>query len=101
MARSDGEWEPVGVAFTGRPRGHLRISTGSGDGAAVAPVRAANAWPVLPGARWSLPSPLAGFVGRERDVLALVHLLHGARLVTLTGAGGIGKTRLAQRVAAE
>jgi predicted ATPase/DNA-binding CsgD family transcriptional regulator len=50
--------------------------------------------------RRSLPSPLTDFVGREREIVALVGLLREARLVTLTGAGGIGKTRLARQVAA-
>ena len=49
-----------------------------------------------------LPRPPTLFIGREREV-ALVReaLRDGARLVTLTGVGGTGKTRLALRVAAE
>jgi excisionase family DNA binding protein len=49
----------------------------------------------------SLPTPLTGFVGREREVDALCALLRreDVRLVTLTGPGGVGKTRLALRVA--
>ncbi|WP_017612298.1 LuxR C-terminal-related transcriptional regulator [Nocardiopsis salina] len=39
------------------------------------------------------------FVGRERDIVDLCRLLGTARLVTLTGTGGIGKTRLALHVA--
>ncbi|GHD26105.1 ATP-binding protein [Nocardiopsis kunsanensis] len=38
------------------------------------------------------------FVGRERDIVDLCRLLGTARLVTLTGTGGIGKTRLALHV---
>ncbi|MGI9145261.1 MAG: ATP-binding protein, partial [Chloroflexota bacterium] len=45
-----------------------------------------------------LPLQLTSFVGRERELLELVHLIRTARLVTLTGAGGIGKTRLAVEV---
>ena len=54
-----------------------------------------------PGAR--LPTPLSGFVGREREIAAVSALLRqdGVRLVTLTGPGGVGKSRLALRVAQE
>ncbi|MFF5209701.1 ATP-binding protein [Streptosporangium sp. NPDC000396] len=44
---------------------------------------------------------MTSFVGRRREVIEIKHLLSGARLVTLTGVGGVGKTRLALRVAAE
>jgi predicted ATPase/DNA-binding CsgD family transcriptional regulator len=48
----------------------------------------------------SLPVPLTPFVGREPEVAAVSSLLHGQmRLITLTGPGGVGKTRLALRVA--
>jgi predicted ATPase len=44
------------------------------------------------------PTPL---IGRERELGEVVELIGGRRLVTMTGAGGIGKTRLALEVAAE
>ena len=47
-----------------------------------------------------LPVQLTSFVGREREVDALLELLQSARLLTITGAGGSGKTRLALEVAA-
>jgi predicted ATPase/class 3 adenylate cyclase/DNA-binding NarL/FixJ family response regulator len=47
-----------------------------------------------------LPSQLTSFVGREEQIEEVRRILAGNRLVTLTGAGGIGKTRLAVRVAA-
>jgi predicted ATPase/DNA-binding SARP family transcriptional activator len=46
----------------------------------------------------SLPSQLSTFVGREREQKEIIQLLTKKRLVTLLGAGGIGKTRLAQQV---
>ena len=46
-------------------------------------------------ARHNLPAPLTSFIGREQDLPRLERLLGGARLVTLTGTGGTGKTRLA------
>lgn len=48
-----------------------------------------------------LPVPLSSFVGRQREVEALQRLVGAARLVTLTGPGGVGKTRLALVVAAD
>lgn len=48
----------------------------------------------------NLPVQLTTFVGRAAEVPALVELVRTERLVTLTGAGGCGKTRLALEVAA-
>ncbi len=50
--------------------------------------------------RHGLPVPLTSFLGREEELAALDRLLGRARLVTLTGAGGAGKTRLMVEVAA-
>jgi|GEM_PF-6239688 len=49
----------------------------------------------------SLPLALTHFFGREREKQTLLTLLHTNRLVTLTGIGGIGKTRLAVETAKE
>jgi DNA-binding SARP family transcriptional activator len=48
-----------------------------------------------PPARHNLPVRLTSFVGRERELAAVGRLVGEARLVTLAGAGGAGKTRLA------
>ncbi|HBY97938.1 MAG: tetratricopeptide repeat protein [Ardenticatenaceae bacterium] len=48
----------------------------------------------------NLPLQLTTFIGREREMAEVKHLLATTRLVTLTGAGGCGKTRLALEVAA-
>jgi class 3 adenylate cyclase len=49
----------------------------------------------------SLPLQLTRFVGRERELGEVRSILRSARLVTLTGTGGSGKTRLALQVAAD
>ena len=51
----------------------------------------------------NLPVPLSTFVGREQEVSAVVSLIRdeGARLVTLAGPGGTGKTRLAVEAAGD
>jgi len=48
-----------------------------------------------------LPAEVTGFVGRRRELAELARLLRTARLVTVTGPGGVGKTRVALRAAAE
>jgi predicted ATPase len=47
----------------------------------------------------NLPMQLTSFVGRERELAEVLDLIQAHRLVTLTGAGGTGKTRLAVEAA--
>jgi predicted ATPase/DNA-binding SARP family transcriptional activator len=49
--------------------------------------------------RSNLPNPLTSFIGREKEIQKVAQLVFSARLVTITGAGGVGKTRLAIQVA--
>ena len=49
----------------------------------------------------NLPGQLTSFVGRDDEITALGKALTETRLVTLTGVGGVGKTRLATQLAAE
>ncbi len=49
----------------------------------------------------NLPAQLTSFIGREREIGEVKRLLSTTRLLTLTGVGGAGKTRLALEVGAE
>src|SRR3990172_6241102 len=53
-------------------------------------------WP-----RTNIPAVLTSFVGRKREIAEIPQLLSSTHLLSLVGAGGCGKTRLALRVAAE
>jgi predicted ATPase/DNA-binding SARP family transcriptional activator len=63
------------------------------------PLARSPAHPLAPSAPPRLPLPLTRLVGREQEVAAIRARLEQGPLVTLTGVGGIGKTRLAIRVA--
>jgi predicted ATPase/DNA-binding CsgD family transcriptional regulator len=67
---------------------------------------AAESYLTMPATEWpdrhttsSIPTPLTSFVGREAEATALAAALSEHRLVTTIGPGGVGKTRLALRVA--
>lgn len=62
--------------------------------------RAAGAEPGSGAAPGNLPPESASFVGREPELRLLDRLLNERRLITLTGVGGVGKSRLALRAAA-
>ncbi len=49
----------------------------------------------------NLPIQLTSFIGREREIEEVKRLLSETRLLTLTGVGGVGKTRLALQIAAQ
>ncbi len=77
--------------------GVIRVFQVCTDGLPVdfAPLRTVDAAP------GNLPVLSTSFVGRDEEVAELVALVGSHRLVTLTGVGGVGKTRLAVQVAAE
>ena len=56
--------------------------------------------PVPDDRRHNLPVPLTNFIGRDQEIAQLLRLVASTRLLTLTGAGGCGKTRLALELAA-
>ena len=73
-----------------------------GDGSLLS--RPADAPPVeRPGSAGALPVPTTPLIGRAREAAAVCEVLEATpvRLVTLTGPGGVGKTRLAVQVAAD
>jgi non-specific serine/threonine protein kinase len=81
--------------------GQESIATVSGRGYRFTlPVTQFSA-PATPAAapKHNLPHDLTTFIGRENEIAELVQLLGRARLLTLTGSGGCGKTRLAVQLA--
>ena len=63
------------------------------DTKAAIPVMEKHKVPLPP--RPNLPIPLTSFIGRQKEMDEVIHLLKRTRLLTLTGSGGVGKTRLA------
>jgi predicted ATPase len=100
------DWLPPGATLAdlgvhrlkdlGRPERIFQL-TGAGLPAQFPPLRSLGN-PALPN---NLPAQLSVFIGREREVAEVRSLVESVRLVTLTGAGGCGKTRLGLQVAAE
>ncbi len=82
--------EPLPAGYT--------VTRAEGPPAPPPAVTAASA--ADPDAAGNLPPALSSFVGRERELLEVRRLVAGARLVTLLGTGGSGKTRLALEAAA-
>jgi predicted ATPase/class 3 adenylate cyclase len=80
----------------GRPERIFQLQA-AGLQAGFPPLRSLDN-PALPN---NLPAQLATFIGRDRELAEVRDLVGSSRLVTLTGAGGCGKTRLGLQVAAE
>ena len=88
------------VTIPGRGYRFVAPETRSADDGASHPVES----PPVPrdtphlAVRTNLPQPLTPLIGRADDVAEVVSLLQHGRLVNIVGAGGMGKTRLAQQV---
>ncbi|HEX6422978.1 MAG TPA: BTAD domain-containing putative transcriptional regulator [Acidimicrobiales bacterium] len=76
------------------------VAIGTEAGTMVAPATEGAAAPGSAVARRHLPRPTP-LVGRDGDVRRLAALVEGSRLVTVTGPGGVGKTRLAAELLAQ
>ena len=96
-------WRPDGMSFVdmgehrlkdlGAPIGLYRlVGSGASDDRQLR---------TLETAPHNLPLQLSSFVGREIQIKEISELVRSSRLVTLTGIGGVGKTRLSLQVAAE
>jgi predicted ATPase/class 3 adenylate cyclase len=66
-----------------------------GDRGDFPPLRTLDSFP------GNLPAQVSSFIGRKTDVARVVKALETSRVVTITGVGGVGKTRLALQVAAD
>ncbi|KOT90049.1 ATPase [Streptomyces sp. NRRL F-5755] len=75
------------------------VSRAEGEAEHRPPVRSATDAPPAAPPRTNLPAPLTELVGRDAAVRDVRALLEAGRLVTLTGPGGVGKTRLALEAA--
>jgi len=97
LALEDAHRAPFLAAAGPAPRHRVggEISRASGSATSSAMGRLA---PSPEGPLTNLPTPTTSFVGREREMADLTRLLGRARLLTLTGPGGTGKTRLAARL---
>jgi hypothetical protein len=87
------------LARLGRGCGDGPTGGGAGTGLHTAGLERAPGHARL-GVPSNLPGELSTFVGRADDLERGARLVGGSRLVTFTGAGGCGKTRLARQVAA-
>jgi len=97
-ARKDTAVLLAGALSLARPVAELFIAAARGRAPATDVLAARQREPATAG--HNLPLQLTRLLGRERELAALQGLIGKARLVTLTGAGGVGKTRLAVELAA-
>ena len=96
-ARKDTARLLAGALGLAGPQRALFEAAARGRATAAAALAAPGPLTTRPG---NLPAQLATFVGRDRELSEVRALVESSRLVTLTGAGGSGKTRLGLQVAA-
>jgi predicted ATPase/DNA-binding SARP family transcriptional activator len=89
------EPDPETVALYKRLRADARTRLAAPEPAA----RPSLPRPIPPSARLSIPRSATSLIGREEELEEIAALLEAARVVTLTGIGGVGKTRLSLAVA--
>lgn len=68
---------------------------------AVTPTSFTPTQPLHSAIHYALPAPVSSFVGRDHEIVDIAQLLQSSRLITLTGSGGSGKTRLALEAGAK
>lgn len=96
----------VQISAVRKALGHETIATVPGQGyrftapLVESPVVHLAFAPPMPARRHNLPAERSSFVGRRQQIEATCRLLSTSRLATLTGMGGVGKTRIALQVAA-
>jgi predicted ATPase/DNA-binding CsgD family transcriptional regulator len=91
MVPPNAEEDGITPELPRNPRRLRAVESVEGESAARTPERPPN----------NLPSALSSFVGRKKELAEVRRLLEDTRLLTLTGAGGCGKTRLALAAADE
>jgi predicted ATPase/class 3 adenylate cyclase len=103
--QSHGHWmlkgiaKPIELFEVGEPGQHFAPPV---DGAkAYRVTRVDGRWLPVAQVPNNLPQPVTRFIGRERELDEAHRLFENARLLSLTGSGGCGKTRLALQFAAE
>src|SRR5918912_1057579 len=91
MVPPNAEEDGIAPELPRNPRRLRAVESVEGESAARSPERPPH----------NLPSELSSFVGREEELTEVKRLLENNRLLTLTGSGGCGKTRLALAEASE
>lgn len=81
--------------------GDVAIGSGAVGEPTLPRPKSPRSTPVLRSVTGNLPLELTSFVGRRRELSAAKEQLSDSRLLTLTGIGGVGKTRLALRLASD